>query len=658
MANAASPSREVRANKVPRNQSSPDTLEQGSGDKGESAFSDSEEDGPDSAVHNFCDEEDLGYTPSSLPRHCTDVFWMPVYILALAAMVYAAVQVLADFEKVEQAWVGRDWKFRPCGSGANEGKPYVFFCLNGMTAKKFEVDDKQLNTEYPQCVAQCPQSWTETASCYIGNGVYENIQTYSSRPRGTFCEPVRGTAGNTIFMQLSTFYVKNRTIFFLRAQFLREWQILLGICFFTVILATLYAALVARYVSQLVWTGLTCIVLMPLGTGAHLLWCSKSGGCNYPVPENTLGYICIAFGVVLICVISGASDNIKRAIVCMHWSCKAVSEISSLKLLPLIKTLCSLAVVASHAALFIFVGSRWYSHRALSGNQLDGQYASGLGALVVLCIWNVGIVHQVNSFAMVYAVQVWFFNGGMASKHSVAKPSLLRGYWFAYRYHFGTCVYAGLVSTLALPVRLPLELISGSVLDESSHVGAILGTCCTCCVNVYLDFLAGLQTQALFDTVLQGTSWCQAATHSTAIMFEEGSVGRILKGATWIFEVAGLSSFGVLGYIMSYLVATKVPQFADEDSQTFVATPGITAWICFILGIICSHPFMDLFRISSDVILYSRTVEKQRAWRGPGSEKGTGGGSCTDEFGYAFEALLCMDRDRPPALHPLDKFSS
>ena len=55
----------------------------------------------------------------------------------------------------------------------------------------------------------------------------------------------------------------------------------------------------------------------------------------------------------------------------------------------------------------------------------------------------------------------------------------------------------------------------------------------------------GLSSHSIYDTVLQASAWCPAVTHSTAVIYEEsgGAVGRVLKEATWIFEVAGVGIF-------------------------------------------------------------------------------------------------------------------
>lgn len=114
---------------------------------------------------------------------------------------------------------------------------------------------------------------------------------------------------------------------------------------------------------------------------------------------------------------------------------------------------------------------------------------------VLMMIWHVGIAHQISNLAMIYTAQTWFFQGGM-SAHQQSAPSVAYGYWIAFRYHLGTCIYAGLVILLISPIRLPLKILTGVMQSKQNNpVGLLLWVCFSCVEDCFYNNLeAGFQS--------------------------------------------------------------------------------------------------------------------------------------------------------------------
>ena len=70
----------------------------------------------------------------------------------------------------------------------------------------------------------------------------------------------------------------------------------------------------------------------------------------------------------------------------------------------------------------------------------------------------------------------------------------------------------------------------------------------------------GLSSHSIYDTVLQANDWCLAVSHSTAVIYEDsgGAVGRVLKEATWIFELAGVGIFAGATYTTTQVGAWEI----------------------------------------------------------------------------------------------------
>lgn len=508
------------------------------------------------------------------------------------------------------------------------------------------MDEKQINTRYPICLSECPSTWEAEIQCYIGNNTFDALPSYKTHAVDGVCEPIAGTAGNLIYREIFLFYFLHRPNHFVQVLVRHAYPILLGTAACTLAAAVLYVMFVAHFVKEIIWTGLFSIVLLPLGVGLHMFQCHRSGSCGYVVPEGPAGWVLVTLSVVLLFGICQASTEIEKAIVCMRWSCHCVTKVQSLKISPLLRTVGECAVIVSH----VLVMSCLNSIDLLADKSQSHIFLGMTGCKILvglMMIWHLGIVHQINNMAMIYAAQSWFFQGGM-SAHKATAPSIGYGYWIALRYHLGTCMFAGLVILLVAPIRIPLKLLTGLMHSGRNPVGLLLWVCFGWIEDCFYNNLEGLCSHSIYDTVLQSNSWCDAVKHSTAVIYEEGAVGHVLKEATWIFELAGIGIFAFSSYALSQLVIKEVAFFKDPESEGFIALPYTASCTCLFISIMFSYPFMDLFRLVSDCILYSRTVEKQRL-RVPGQDDDGDAllpGGCTDEFASTVQMLLCMDGRR------------
>ena len=507
------------------------------------------------------------------------------------------------------------------------------------------MDEKQVNTRYPMCVSECPSTWGSDIECYIGNNTFDMLPSYKTQIVDGVCEPIRGTAGNLIYREIYFFYLEHRPWSFWRTLMHRACPILGTTAACTLVCAVIYVMFVARFVREIIWTGLILVALLPFGVGLHMFQCHRNGSCGYVFPEGPTGWVLVTLSAILFIGICRSSAEIQKAIVCMRWSCNCVTSVQVLKLSPLLRTIWECSVIVSHAYILLCL----LSMDAMG--QTPGHPLTVLGdvgstvMVALMMIWNVGIAHQINNMALIYTAQTWFFQGGM-NQHRASQPSIAYGYWIAFRYHLGTCTFAGLMILFMSPIRLPLKLLTSLMQQRQNPVGLLIWVCFGWIEDCFYNNLEGVSSHSIFDTVLQSNSWCEGVKHSTAVIYAEsaGAVGRVLKDATWIFELAGVGIFASSTYMITQIVIKQSDYFHNPESRGFIALPYTASWVCMFISIMFSYPFMDLFRIVSDCILYCRTVEKQRL-RVPGQElneesMATG---CTEDLANAMQLLLCMD---------------
>ena len=262
----------------------------------------------------------------------------------------------------------------------------------------------------------------------------------------------------------------------------------------------------------------------------HMFYCHKTGTCGpafEPGGAEVLSWCLLAMSLLLLYCICSASSEIEKAIICMSWFGKCVSTVGSLKCAPFLRAVSEVVVVAFHTYMLFCIWSKPPDDSLKDKDSpleklMDLLGSWGCSVVVVLMLmWHIGIVQQVNNIALIYAVQTWFFQGGMSS-HGGPGPSIARGYWVAIRYHLGSCLFAGLVTKLVAPVRFPLKVLTGVMRWESNPVGFLLRICFGWVEDCFYDNCEGLSSHSLYDVVLQANSWCDAVKHSTAIVNEEG----------------------------------------------------------------------------------------------------------------------------------------
>lgn len=356
---------------------------------------------------------------------------------------------------------------------------------------------------------------------------------------------------------------------------------------------------------------------------------------------------------MLACVICRSANEINKAVVCMHWSCKCVEEMPTLRLVPVLRAILDVTVLDFHSYVILCVWSNTdvYSldRDVMAKPEVTkdaDQFTPEVAGIVMFvnmlfCVWTVFTTHQVSNIAIVFAAETWFFQGGIRdNKEGAKRPSIMRGYWIAFRYHLGTCIYAGLVIAIFAPFRIPLAFIVGAIRLPNNPIGICFQGCCDGLVMLYDYHLSGFSTQAIYDVVLNGYPFCKAARHSTHVLAESGEVSGILKGATWLFEIAAFGSFAFAGFYGMSAILT-CGSYSNPTSPQFVSVPFVTALLSAIMAVLTSHPFTHLFRITSDAILYSRTVEKQREVPelGTGMADRVGRNLCSADLGW----LVCMD---------------
>lgn len=112
-----------------------------------------------SRIENPYDDLDLGYTPSTVPRRCTDVSCLLIFIMYNALLLMIGRYGFMNGNP-NNLWQLSNWRAEKCGEGEYKAEKYLFFCRSSDPTAR-----GQLEMWYPICVASCPTSYWNITSC-------------------------------------------------------------------------------------------------------------------------------------------------------------------------------------------------------------------------------------------------------------------------------------------------------------------------------------------------------------------------------------------------------------------------------------------------------------------------------------------------------------
>mmetsp|Transcript_104246 Transcript_104246/g.185234 ORF Transcript_104246/g.185234 Transcript_104246/m.185234 type:complete len:769 (+) Transcript_104246:113-2419(+) len=419
---------------------------------------------------------------------------------------------------------------------------------------------------------------------------------------------------------------------------MNAYQPLLVAMFSSVILAYVYITLLRFHANFLVWAGLTILTVVPLGWGAYSLWCWKHGHQSRfedKTVDLVSGVATLVVGFTFMMIACRLGDKVDNAIGCIEWSCKAVLETPSLKLEPVLVLAIRLNVYVLAMAIISGVLTAAMHDDEVSPTQtsqallppLDTIQYVMLALVAFWALWVNWIITAISQFAVIYTTELWCFNGGLqqmmnleyAGSHVMPCCPIMQGWYISTRYHLGTMIYGGLAIGAAQPARLVIAAMTSASRMENNTVGACLSCCCSCFVQIFEQFLEPISRAAFMDVALNARPFMEAALHATEVCKEKNDTAHILNGATWLFQMAGMGGITVMGNVQTWFIVRHAPGFMDPLSPNFVQKPEFLAFCGAFISLIMAFPFMMLFDIVSDTILFCWTVDEQRRYEQPAS---------------------------------------
>lgn len=580
------------------------------------------------------DPLDKGCEPLTVQRKCTDVVWIFPFLVLLGVSAYATYEAaqVGNFRSIFRV---PNFQSEMCGEGERKAKTFLYFCMKHDSQWVFDEANKSLELRYPICVERCPTSFNTSSRCYLGVGKDDDanswdwVQDYPTQPTAFFCRPHRAFSKG-LSDDFWRAVQKGPKIVYLMLRFYNGWPEVISVsvsC--SSVFGLLYIISLSKCARQLIWLALITTALCSTVVSAWYGYCFKTGMCEKYTgndEEDPIDLLrCVAFGIVAlltlqtICSLRRQLDTVGRI---LEMSCSCIMSSPMLTILPLVM-LC-LRIISTAWVVYVVLGlysaevhdrlddvtqpwvSGWNRLPAVSKSIEFQVYV--IAVALFYCLFS-SFITCISWFVMIFLAQVWYFAG---PKFSTRRCPVPRALWSALRYHFGTMVLSGVLHLVIGPLHVTLGKLQDGV-KAGNPLASILQTCLSCCLDFYEESLAHLNRAALLDVSLQAFTYFEGANHisdheSGPSLAEE--VG-LLNTSTTMFQLAGV---GMAAAITWFAVAQTLSQhqFADPDSRLFVEDRSTLCIGGAVISLIVATPFMTIFDVVAEAVLYSKVVDRQR----------------------------------------------
>eukprot|EP00930_Biecheleria_cincta_P059666 TRINITY_DN45380_c0_g1_i1.p1 TRINITY_DN45380_c0_g1~~TRINITY_DN45380_c0_g1_i1.p1 ORF type:complete len:464 (-),score=74.60 TRINITY_DN45380_c0_g1_i1:32-1306(-) len=376
-----------------------------------------------------------------------------------------------------------------------------------------------------------------------------------------------------------------------------------------------FVTMLRDHAQALASVGMRILVVVPW-VWAIVLYIEHPGG------EAKLACIALLLvGIFFACMVCSNKDHMNRATGCIQLSCECVVAMPFLRIGPVLILLLR-ALSAGSMLLMLKFGMPDIYYDQLEGKlhfECQNDCASEVLLFcfwAIMCLWMENFLTACWEFGIAYLTTVWYFEGGLRGE---APPGCRKGFLMLrilFRYHLGTMSFAALVLYLLRPLRFIIGTLTAAARMKRNPLGPCITTCLGCCVLYYEEHLERLSANLFNEVALVGTPFRASAQKANDVNSWQQDTASKLNGATFVFQLVCLASVWWIGYFNVWVMASGhcpgCEIYTVETSVHYIDRLGPLANLAGLVAVACAFPFMMVFDVASDTILYCATLDQIR----------------------------------------------
>ena len=535
-------------------------------------------------------------------RKCTDIicmiFWVLFWSLLISFSIYGFVK--GDLNNIAQPY---DSDGLPCGRGDAVDYPFLF--VNDPFSKDYSKN--------MVCIKTCPRTKQDGVECVTNNDIKncQDVKVYESVGfAGRVCIPKNPNLTNAV----------RKRVNLSKAQEIIEdikdaWPVFIIVMIISIAFCFFFYCLLQSCAGPMIVFMLAGAICGLIGFGVFN-WYEKRALENESVYNEDLAddykntaIVCwVVAGLLLIAVCCLAS-RIKVAVSMISAAADFITDVPLSLFIPIILT-GVLAVfliwwIISFSYLFS-VGELRYDSGDLFGDMVwtteveVGVYLMGFGLL-----WFFSFLMSSNIFVISSLSASWYFERDTGNQ-----ISMLFAFKMAWFYHLGTLAFGSFLIALLWAITLILTYVYNKVKQETGKDSFML-KCMICFVACFERTLRFLNKHAYIEVVLRNNNFCGSVKKCISVMTDNFARFAILSGLVNLFLLFGTVLIAVGVSFLGHLILTLYGKWKNVEFESF--GPLV---IIFLIALVVSLLFNEIFEISSDTMLHCFILEESTPNKG------------------------------------------
>lgn len=334
---------------------------------------------------------------------------------------------------------------------------------------------------------------------------------------------------------------------------------------------------------------------------------------------------CWSLSGLALCLVCCLRSSIEAAAACMEVACKAIFEMPSLLLAPVVKAVIKSVLVVGFlygfALLWTVGDTPAVDMNVLLNSTVDvdaphishsTQQSLLILFYMLVAFWILGFISALYEFVVAYAVATYYYapheqdeHGNLVDEKDVEGCcAALEGLHIGLFYHAGSLAFGSLIIAILHVIQKVIEYaqLKNEEAGENRVISCVL-CICACCIKCLQDVVGFINRNAYIDIAINSNSFCTAAGNALHMVIDLGGAMAILNGATYVFAFFGTAFITVACAAGTYAVVGFGP-FADQSSALYVEDPLSAGIVAALVALPVALSFMDVFDMASDTLLY------------------------------------------------------
>jgi hypothetical protein len=461
---------------------------------------------------------------------------------------------------------------------------------------------------YGQCAESCPQSPTDTVTCF-DQAICDAYPVYETHEVIDYCIPSASAMAD--YYSKSADGTFNTSNYFI-SMYESRWCILVSI-FISLIVALIYLKIMDWCAVWIAW--ITIIVIeIALCTLGYFAYTYAGTMVDAHEGESTsssktlfwMGITMWILAALYYLMLACNWRSLRIAIRVIETAADFFADTKRVAIVPLIYFsiwcgvfvfwLWGLCGVASITDSAITVTSVQFQQKDVHRSDGTNWMIAGM---VIGMVWLSMFIIAANEFAVICAAASWYFSKKEENPADgiAGSADVLKGFLWTYKYHTGTLALGSFLLTTVWVIRAIFEYVGEKIRDATggNKCTECLLCCCRCCLSCFDRFIRYLNRNAYIYCAISSESFCPSALHSFLLILKNHAKFAFVEGMADGFMFLAKTFIAVLTTLCGYLLLGPMTGIRVD--------PTLPCVFIFMFAYLVASQFISIFDVSANTIL-------------------------------------------------------